>query len=147
MPSATRVPAISMISARVSFRSIMFHPPSLSTRASTYAQALERCARGSAADIRRNCQLKYGDVREFDTVFLDLSRGRRCAEIPLLTHNLSKRPARIRQRSQHKLLRTRYLLLLKNQRDALELLRLIKNQPNRLSSRLSGTPALPWLDR
>ena len=42
---------------------------------------------------------------------------------------------------------TRYLVFFENQRDAFELLRLIKNQPNCLNSRFSGTPALPWLNR
>jgi len=41
---------------------------------SRQAQALERGARRTATDIGHNCQVKYGDLRKFDTVFLDLPR-------------------------------------------------------------------------
>jgi hypothetical protein len=47
----------------------------------------------------------------------------------------------------HKLLRADYLVFFENQRDAFELWRLIKNQPNCLGSRFRGTPTLPMFDR
>ena len=56
----------------------------------------------------------------------------------LLAHNLSKRSAGIRGCSQDKLLSACHLAFLENQRDVFKLLRLIKNQPYRLGSRLSG---------
>jgi hypothetical protein len=68
-----------------------------------------------------------GDIRELNVIFLDLARGVRWAEIPLLAHNFSKRVSAVRRPSQHELLGTLYFVFLKDQGDASKPLRLIKD--------------------
>ena len=58
-------------------------------------QTLERSASRSATDIRHNDEFKYGDVREFNLIFLDLAYCVRWAEIPLLPYNFSKRASAV----------------------------------------------------
>ena len=68
------------------------------------------------ADIRRNNQLKHGDIREPELVFLDLTDCVAWAEVPLLAHNFSKRTPLIRRPPQDEFLRTGCLLFLEDQR-------------------------------
>src|ERR1700756_2032017 len=92
--------------------------------------------------MRHNDYFQYGHIREFNVVFLDLSYCLRWAKVPLLAHNFSKRAPAIRRPSQDEFLRARCLFFLKNKRYVSYHLGLIKNEPNRLSSRDSRTPAL-----
>ena len=93
---------------------------------SRQAQTLKRGASRSVTDVRHDDQFENGDIRKLNVIFLDLACGVRWAEIPLLAHNFSKRVSAIRRPSQDKLLGTRYLGFLENERDASELLRLIE---------------------
>jgi len=102
---------------------------------SRHAQTLERGASRSSTDVRRDDQFENSDIRELNAIFLDLACRVGWAEIPLLAHNFSKRVSAIRRPSQDKLLGTRCLGFLENERDATEPLRVIEEQPDRLSSR------------
>jgi hypothetical protein len=57
---------------------------------SRQAQTLERGASRSSVNVRHNNQLKDGDIRELNLIFLALTHCIRRTEIPLLAHNLSK---------------------------------------------------------
>ena len=60
------------------------------TPESRQAKTLERGASRSSTGVRHNDQFKNGDIGDFNLIFLDLAYCVRCAEIPLLAHNLSK---------------------------------------------------------
>ena len=81
------------------------------------AQTLKRGASRSSTDVRDYEQFKNGDIRKFNVIFLDLACSVRWAEIPLLTHNFSKRVSAIRRPSQAKLLGTRCRGFFGNERD------------------------------
>jgi hypothetical protein len=106
------------------------------------AQTLKRGASRSSTDVRDYDQFKNGDTRKFNSIFFDLASRVRWAEIPLLAHNFSKRVSAIRRPPQDKLLGTRCRGFFENEGDASELLRLIEEQPDRLSSGTSCTPTL-----
>ena len=88
---------------------------SIVTTESRHAYTLDRGPSHSATDVGSNDQLKYGDVREFNLVYLKLPDGLRWAKIPLLTDNFSKRAAPVRRASQDELLGARCFVLLKNE--------------------------------
>jgi hypothetical protein len=64
-------------------------------RDSIQPQAFEVGANRSSTDVRHNHQFKNRDIREFNPIFLDLAECGKGTEIPLLTHNLSKRASAI----------------------------------------------------
>jgi hypothetical protein len=53
-------------------------------------QTPKRCASRSSIDVRHDDQFENSDMRELNVIFLNLARGVRWAEIPLLAHNFSK---------------------------------------------------------
>ena len=80
---------------------------------SRQAQTLKRGVSRSSIDVGHNDQFKNPDIREFNLIFLNFACYIRWAEIPLLTHNFSKRVSVIRRPSQHKLLCALYFVFLK----------------------------------
>src|ERR1700680_3163759 len=104
-------------------------------------QTLERGASRSSTDARHNDQFKNGDTREVHPIVLDLAHCFRGTEIPLLSHNFTKRESAIRRPPQDKLLGTLCLAFFEDERDAYEPLRLVEDEPDGLSSRTTGTPA------
>src|SRR6266480_1612191 len=122
---------------------------SIVTTESRHAETLDRGASHSATDVRSKNQFKYGDVGKFNLVCLDLPDGLRWAKVPLLTDNFSKRAPAVRRPSQNELLRTGCFVFLKNECYASQLLRMVEDQPNRLSSRdgRAPTPSFSWYQR
>ena len=80
----------------------------------------------SSTDARHHGQFKNSDTREFNLIFLDFADCVRRTEIPLLTHNLSKRAPAIRRPPQNELLRTLYLGFFEDERNAFGSLWLIE---------------------
>jgi hypothetical protein len=95
----------------------------------------------SSTDIRHNDRFENDDAGEINLIFLDLASCVRWTEISLLAHNLSKQPPTIWRPSQDELLGTLCLGFFENEGNALECLRIIKDQPDGLSTRIGGTPA------
>jgi hypothetical protein len=75
-------------------------------------------------------------------IFLDLAYCLWRAEVPLLADNFPKRAPAVGRPSQDELLRPRGFFFFKDKRYLFQPLRLIENQPNRLGSGHSCTPAL-----
>src|SRR6202035_2394570 len=109
---------------------------------SKQAQNLERGASRSSTNVRHNRQFKNGDIRKFNLIFLHLARCIRRTEIPPLAHNLSKRASPIRRPSQDEFLGTLRLGFFEEEGDACKWLRFVEKQPDGLSARIRGTPAL-----
>ena len=107
------------------------HPLKSEARESRHAHSLERGASRPSTDVRHNNQLKDGDIRELNLIFLALAHCIRGTEIPLLSHNFLKR-APVRRPSQNELLGTLRLGFFEDQRDARESLRLVEEQPDDL---------------
>src|SRR5947209_4783759 len=101
---------------------------------SSQTQTLERRVSLTATLVRHNDQFEYSNVREFDSVVLDLAYGLGGTKIPLLAHDFPERMAGIRRPSQKKLLCAPGFGLVENQPDTSEIFRLVKDEPNRLSS-------------
>ena len=94
---------------------------------SRHAQTLERGVSRSSTDVRDNDQFKNRDTREVNPIVLHLAHCFRGTEIPLLSHNFSKREPAIRRPSQDKLLATICLGFFEDERDAYEPLRLVED--------------------
>src|SRR5262245_33971695 len=76
-----------------------------------------------------------------NSVVLGLTRGVRRTEIPLLPHDFLEGTSPIGRPSHGEFLHAFSFGLLEFNRDASEPLRLVKDQPNRLDTRLSRAPA------
>jgi len=86
-------------------------------------------------------KIKQSHAGKVDNIVLSFSSSVRRTEIPMLPHNLPKSISLILRPPQHKFSCTMDFGFIERKTDAPESLRLVKDHPNRLDARLSGTPA------
>jgi hypothetical protein len=110
-------------------------------------EVLQRCPGIPATDVRIDHHFERRYLRKRDPIFFNFARCLRWAEVPLLPQDFLDWTFLVGRPSQPELLRARVFVFLKYQRDSLEVLKLIENQPNGLNTgaaarqpRVSGEP-------
>src|SRR5262249_41603153 len=104
------------------------------------AQLCKRRAGLAAARIRDDMELEYEDAGKHHDVVLRFSRRPRRAEIPLLAHDLAEARA-VGGPAQREFLPALVLRFLEVEADALQELRLVEAQPQRLRTGCGRVPA------